>query len=219
MRTSLRKLIPAFGVLALMAAPIPALAQQPPGAPPPNAPPPAAYSPQNQGGIGVGIEGGFSRATLSNTGDVADFASRTGTLVGLWVGGNKNGLVGFTGEFLYVRRKLGPEGDELTQHALEIPAVFHINFGSHSREGVGGYVVLGPVFTINVKTTLANGVAGDNFSSADVGFIGGGGIEVYRVGIEVRGNWGFKTITNNNAGVFEDHKNRSVEILAKFRFN
>ena len=61
----------------------------------------------------------------------------TAKKVGLWVGGNKNGLIGFTGEFIYLTRKLeDPFGSVLKTTALEIPAVFHINVGSRSRNAV-----------------------------------------------------------------------------------
>lgn len=179
----------------------------------------AAVSSHEDHGIGVGAEVGLIRSTLHSARDIADFASRTGTLVGLWVGGNKNGVVGFTGEFLYARKKTGAGTEEVTLDALEIPAVFHINVGSRSRNGVGGYALVGPVFTINVRKKLKSGLTGDNFSSADVGLMGGAGIEAYRVGFEVRGNWGFKTVTDSNSGVFQDAKTRSIEVLLKVRFN
>jgi len=179
----------------------------------------AVSSGGHQGGIGVGIEGGISRNTLHSTDELVDFESRTGTLVGLWVGGNKNGNVGFVGEFLYALKKTGAGADEVKIHALEIPAVFHINFGSHSREGVSGRAIVGPVFTVNVKKTLKSGLTGDNFSSADVGLMAGAGIEAYRVAFEVRGNWGFKTVTDTGGGNFEDAKTRAIEVVLKFRFN
>jgi hypothetical protein len=163
-------------------------------------------------GIGVGVLAMLTRASLSGD-DVFDIGNRTGYGFGLWVGGNRNGRVGFVGEFIYLIR----DSDDYKDRALEIPAVFHINFGSRSRNSAGGYVVLGPVFTINLQQELFGTDLSDNFNGADIGLIGGVGVEVYRVGIEVRGNWGFRNI--NTEGDIVDTKNRSFEILGKFAFN
>src|SRR5881296_2227658 len=89
-----------LSVVALLAIAASAFAQQPATTANP------ANTNTSQGGIGVGVEGGFARTTLS--GDVvADYNSRNAGLIGLWVGGNKNGMVGFVGEFLYLQRKSG----------------------------------------------------------------------------------------------------------------
>jgi outer membrane protein with beta-barrel domain len=171
-------------------------------------------------GFGIGVEGGISVNKVST--DVStNFDTRTGSMFGLWLGGSKGSVVSFTEEFLYVIRKLGPSSTEVTQHAVELPSLFRINFGARSTNGVAGYAVVGPVFTINVKTDVPAGLSADNFQSADIGVMAGGGIEAYRVGVEVRGNWGQKSITTSgtNVGQFVDAKNRSIELLVKFRFN
>jgi hypothetical protein len=174
----------------------------------------------SESGIGIGVEAGIAVNKVST--DIStNFDTRTGEMFGLWIGGNKGGVLGFTEEFLYVIRKLGPSSAEVTQHALELPSLFRINFGSRSTNGVAGYAVVGPVFTINVKTDVPAGLNADNFQSADIGVMAGGGIEAYRVGFEVRGNWGQKSITTSgtNVGQFVDAKNRSIEFVVKFRFN
>jgi len=178
-----------------------------------------------QGGIGIGVEGGITRNTFSGPTDPKDFFdTRTGTLVGVWIGGNKPGLVGFVGEFLYLFRRTGvtsgDANDVVTQHAIEIPTLFHINFGQGSSGGIAGYALVGPVFTINLQTSLRSGLSTDNFSSGDVGIMAGGGFEAYRIGFEVRGNWGQKRVVNDsNNPNLRDLKNRSVEFVLKFRFN
>jgi hypothetical protein len=205
-----------LAALLLVVGVAPALAQPPaPGSQP------KTNVSKEDNGIGIGVDFGFTRDSLHASGANDLFATKTGTLLGLWIGGNKNGIVGFTGEFNYLRRKAGTTdtANDETLQALQIPAVFHINIGSHSRNGVGGYGVLGPVFTINLKESLKNGVAGDNFNSADVGLMFGAGVEAYRVGVEVRANWGFKSVTNNGGGNFVDAKTRSVEVLGKVRIN
>lgn len=168
-------------------------------------------------GIGVGVEGllGFPSLRGTNVSTALDAKSSYG--IGLWVGGNKNGRVGFTGEFIYLVKKIEQGESEAKQKALQIPAVFHINFGSGSRNNVGGYGIVGPVFTLNVKDELTGGLAGDNFAGADIGILVGAGVEITRVGIEARGNWGLRNISDE--GVTSDTKTFTFEILGKFRFN
>jgi hypothetical protein len=185
----------------------PALAQQP------------YKAHKESNGIGVGLEGMLTFPNISNLND--GFKARTGSGVGLWVGGNKNGLIGFTGEFIYVTSKI-ESADGLSavrRRALEIPELFHINFGSRSKNGVGGYVAIGTFTTIKLKDTLSGGLTGVNFAGADYGLIGGVGIEAYRIGVEVRGNWGLKSITLDDGGAFQDSKTHSIEVLGKLRFN
>ena len=56
-------------------------------------------------GIGVGVVGGISRISFTGD-DEVDVDPLTAQMLGLWVGGNRNGRVGFVGEFMYVWRKL-----------------------------------------------------------------------------------------------------------------
>jgi len=178
---------------------------------------------QNQGkehssGVGVGVEAMAGFPTISNV--TPDLEAKTSYGFGLWVGGNRNGIVGFTGEFIYVVKKETLLGAEAKHQALEIPAVFHINFGQrHNKNGVLGYLVVGPNFTINVKDKLTGGLSGGNFSSANYGLIYGAGVEFARIAIEGRMNQDFKAITDNNDAIFQDSKARTFELLGKIRFN
>jgi hypothetical protein len=168
-------------------------------------------------GISIGVLGMITRTSF-NTDDLAenfDLDSKSGWGAGLWVGGNRNGLVGFTGEFIYLKR-----GDDegLQTTAFQIPAVFHVNFGSRSRNSIGGYVVVGPSFTLILDQKL-NGVEveDDQFRGADIGIIGGVGVEFFRIGIEGRGNWGLRNI--NSEGTVGETKTFTFELLGKFAFN
>jgi hypothetical protein len=170
-------------------------------------------------GIGIGVLAGIVRPNL--TADNADdfFSSKTGTMFGLWVGGNRGGLIGFTGEFNYIIRKADTPGGELSFPAFQIPAVFHINFGSADRNKAMGYVVVGPSFTFNLSQKLNGATVPDQekFKGADIGIVGGGGFEIVRIAVEVRGNWGLRTISSE--GSIQEIKSRSIEFLVKFRFN
>jgi hypothetical protein len=170
------------------------------------------------------------RTSLTGEG-IEDFVeSSTGTMFGLWIGGNTDGLVGFTGEFNYIIRKQnvdfdedGAIDDEFSRPAFSIPAVFHINFGPDDRSKGLFYVLVGPVFTFTLKQEIRINGSGDpvdvgeEFNGADIGILGGGGVEFFRVAVEVRHNWGLRTITSG--GEIEEVKTRAWEFLVKFRFN
>jgi hypothetical protein len=181
-------------------------------------------------GVGVGVLAGISRTTLHGEGFEDFFDSRTGTMLGAWVGGNMNGRLGFTGEFIYVIRKTdldfdddGATDDRLSFPAVEIPAVFHVNFGAENRSKGMFYAIVGPVFTINLKQKVKINNSGesidisDDFNGADIGILAGAGFEIVRIGVEVRHNWGLRSITDE--GDVGNIKTRSWEFLVKFRFN
>jgi hypothetical protein len=181
-------------------------------------------------GIGVGVLAGINRSQL--TGDIIEEFNETKTnfMLGGWVGGNMNGRIGFTGEFIYVFRKNdvdfdgdGAIDDEFSFPAFSIPAVFHINFGPEDRSKGLFYAIVGPVFTFNLTQKVKINGEGDGedvsegFNGSDIGILAGGGFEIFRVAFEVRHNWGLRTI--NTEGDVGDIKTRAWEILVKFRFN
>lgn len=172
---------------------------------------------QSSSGIGIGALAmvGFPKITNVNV----TFDAKTTYGFGLWVGGNRNGVVGFTGEFIYLFKEKSQDGTTVKQQALEIPAVFHINFGSRDKNKPMGYAVLGPVFTINVEDKVTGGLTGDNFASADTGVLIGAGFEVARIGIEGRFNIGLTNIAKEESAAFNQSKERSFELVGKVRFN
>jgi len=177
----------------------------------------AQLGPGNEdSGIGFGVSIMMVKNSFRGD-DVFDTDSRTGLGFGFWVGGNRNGNVGFTGEFNFITHKVGEGATEGTLRILEIPAVFHINFGSRNRNAVGGYVVVGPAFSFKLKESFTGGFGSDNFGGVDIGIIGGLGIEFFRIGIEGRGNWGMKNISDE--GDTLDIKTFKFELLGKFAFN
>jgi hypothetical protein len=169
------------------------------------------------GGVGIGALGMITRGSVRSKGVDDLFDSKTGVGAGLWFGGNKDGLVGFTGELIYLERKLDQSGVEFKTQAIEIPALLRLNIGARSQNGLTVYVVGGPVFTWNLKQTLDGFEVGDNYRSGDIGVMGGLGFEVFRLGIEGRGNWGQRSITID--GDFDESKTFTFELLAKLRFN
>ena len=171
-------------------------------------------------GIGVGVLGMLTWPSIDVVDQVSDIKSRTGWGIGGWVGGNRNGRVGFVGEFIYGVRKVTDEEDvDIDFEFFQIAAPFHINFGSRSRNSVGGYVVVGPSFTFNLgqKADGEDFLDDESFNGVDIGIIAGGGIEIYRIGIELRGNWGLNSIEND--GGFAKIETTTLELLFKFAFN
>jgi hypothetical protein len=173
----------------------------------------------HEGGIGVGANVGFTTNSVHGTDISGAFKSRTGALFGLWVGGNKGGLIGFTGEFNYIMGGFkDADGNDIKQNIVEIPTVFHINIGSRRRNGVAGFILAGPVFDINLKSKIGDVDVTDNFNGFSEGVMAGAGIEAYRVGVQVRGNWGLVNVAKNFADM-SDVKTRSIQIVGTVRFN
>ena len=173
------------------------------------------------GGVGFGLEFGMTRATI-HAKDAADvFKSRNGLMGGIWFGGNRNGAVGFMGEITYVVKGAELPAGNLKLHYLEIPALLRVNMGQRSRNGVIVYPMFGPVVDIQLKADLAGFDVKDQFNGVDFGVIGGVGFEAARVGVEVRGNWGLRTLAKEgtNFGGWTDTKNFTVQVLAKVRIN
>jgi hypothetical protein len=175
------------------------------------------------GGVGIGAEFGMTRATLRAE-SLPDFVkSRTGVMGGIWFGGNRNGLVGFMGEIAYVVKgaKNDRDDEDLQLHYLEIPALLRVNLGQRSKNGVIVYPLFGPVVDIQLKGTLNGLDIKDQFNGYDFGVIGGVGVEAARIGVEVRGNWGLKTLEKDGSGFggLADAKNFGVQVLGKVRFN
>lgn len=172
---------------------------------------------KDSGGIGIGA---LAMATFPSFSNVPDgFDAKNGYGFGLWVGGNRNGVVGFTGEFIYLFKEEQYAGITAKHQALQIPALFHINFGSRQKNKPMGYGIIGPVFTINVKDEVTGGLSGNNFQSANVGMAFGAGFEVARIAIEARYNHDYKTISTGDNVIWANTKERRVELLAKVRFN
>lgn len=164
-------------------------------------------------GVAFGVMGMLSRTNWRAEGFEDFFEDSDGYGVGLWVGGNRNGAVGFVGEFMYLRRG----DDEFTSNAIQIPALFHVNLGTRSANGAGVYLIAGPSFTINLKQELDGLDISDDFAGADIGVIGGLGVEFFRFGLEGRVNWGLRNV--DNTGTFDDLKTRTYEFVGKFAFN
>jgi putative flippase GtrA len=170
--------------------------------------------------IAVGLLAGLTRADLAtNNGSTDPTSSGTGTMLGFWFGGNRGGLIGFTGEVNYLMRKSSTPAGEFSAPAIQIPAVFHVNVGSGDRDRAMGYAVAGPAFHFNFSQKLNGTALPDQakFKGVDVGLLVGGGFEIHRVGVEVRYNLGLRNISP--AGSITETRTRGWEIAGKFRLH
>lgn len=185
-------------------------------------------------GVGVGALGGITMTSAKTDGDGGiEISTKNGTgyMLGIWFGGNRGGRVGVMGEFSWVVKKTSfiDFGDEITQELsyVEIPVLLRINTGSLNREKPSFYLLLGPVFDIQVKSAVElDGLSVDSpddaYKGLDIGFLGGAGFEVARFGIEGRYSWGLKSVLATDAAIesgFGKTKLNTFQIIAKIRFN
>ncbi|MFO7303078.1 MAG: outer membrane beta-barrel protein [Acidobacteriota bacterium] len=194
-----------------------ALAPAPAPAAAPRALAPAAQAFRNDQGAGFGILGMITRADWRTDGFDELIDSRTGWGAGLWFGGNKGGVFGGVGELIYTERRIEQSGLELETKSIEVPLLLRINIGQRSRAGFAVYGVGGPVLTWHLKHTLEGQDVGDSYRSGDIGLMAGAGFEVFHIGIEGRGNWGYRTVSLD--GDFDKAKSYQFELVGKIRFN
>jgi hypothetical protein len=163
---------------------------------------------------GFGIEAGITRASLRGD-SVPDFIDgRNGWLAGIWFGGNRTGRVGLMGELTYVVK-----GDEdVKLQYIEVPVLMRVNIGSRDRNSWTVYPVFGPVFDIKLKAEVDDLDLSDEYEGFDVGVMAGAGFEFARIGVEVRGNWGLRSIDPDLTGS-EKVTNYMLQALLKIRIN
>ncbi len=206
---SVLSLIAAATSLAVAA---PAAAQLRPAQPSP---------PRTDQGVGIGVLGGITRSTIKGDAGISESVEmRNGFMAGVWFGGNRNGRVGFMGEIDYVVKGANEAGGtgEFEIRYLEIPAVFRVNMGSRTQEGTSFYVIAGPVFDVRLKATLDGVDFTDDYEPFDVGVLAGAGVEARRLGFEVRGNWGLRSIFDPGEGG-EKARNFTLQFVGKIRIN
>jgi len=172
------------------------------------------------GGIGFGIKGGWLYSSFSQAGESLD--SRSGWEAGIFFGGNRSGVVGFMGELLYARKSFseGVVAKTTDLDYLEIPLLLRLNIGSSNKnKGVIFYGLAGPVFDVNLKAQQDGVDVSDNYEKMDIGFLAGGGLEISRIIIEARYNWGLKNLLKTNGAFSDELKNQSFALIGGIRFN
>jgi hypothetical protein len=174
----------------------------------------------SSGGVGFGIKGGWLYNSFDSAHESLD--STNGWEAGIFFGGNRNGVVGVMGELLYAKKTIQPlkTSTPTDIYFLEIPVLMRINIGSSNiNKGAIFYVLVGPVFDVNLKAKQADLDVKDNYESLNVGILGGGGLEISRFIVEARYNWGLMNLLNTSQFVDQELKNQSFAVLLGLRFN
>lgn len=199
------------------------------------APAPASGS---QGGAGFGILAGVTLNTFSGpssnftTGGTPGKAGRTmGWSGGFFVGGNRSHAVGLESGLLYVLKGgKDPSGTKAKLHYFEVPVLVRFNGGSKTNEGMSFYGQAG----IGIDILDASDVSPCQipagapattpcatrqhfvFQGSELELIVGGGIEIHKFIVQVRGEFGLRDVYVNTA---LDGKNRNILVLAGWRLN
>jgi len=179
---------------------------------------PAAQS--SAGGLGFGIKGGWLYSSFSQAGESLE--SRSGWEAGIFFGGNRSGVVGLMGELLYARKSFeeGVSAKTTNLDYLEIPILLRLNIGSSNKnKGVIFYGLAGPVFNFNVKAERDGVDVSDSYEKYDIGVLAGGGLEISRIILEARYNWGLKNLLKNSGALSGDLKNQTFALIGGIRFN
>jgi hypothetical protein len=175
-----------------------------------------AARPASADGVGVGAK--FGPLFPSVSGEAfTTFKNRTGWMGGIWFGSSTAGDVGVQAEIMYAKKNVPDAlGRDIDLRYLELPVMLRINVGPSNR--VGGYIIAGPAFDVNLRSEL-NGVdVGEQYEGLDLGLIGGAGVEITRFLVEARYNWGLRNIAKANLATTKI-KTRTFAILFGMRFS
>ncbi len=166
-------------------------------------------------GFGFGVKGGvlFSSFREART----DYKSSGGWQGGLFVGGNRPGALGVQAELTYAKRGAKTGSTSTDTYYLEVPLLLRMNIGSSNRNtGASLYFFAGPAADILLKAKLEGIDVKDQFKQLDWNVIAGAGIEVSRLLIEGRFNWGLANVLD---GPGNELKTQSFAILGGIRLN
>jgi outer membrane protein with beta-barrel domain len=163
---------------------------------------------------GFGIKGGPIFPDFSS--EDVDFDNKLGTQLGVFVGGNRSGLIGIQGELNWLRKKADVSGTELRLDYLDLAGLLRLNIGTQSPSGFAFYGLVGPGFDFKIGDELGGINTSDTFKSFDVSLLFGGGVEIKRIIFEGRYQRGLRSITEDITAT--EIKSHSFAILVGFRF-
>ena len=175
---------------------------------------------QVNSGFGIGALGGFTWTSLSTDSNVST-KSKSGTVFGIWFGGNRDSHTGLGAEINYLTKKVTIGTLEQKLQYLQIFVPFDIRFGYREKNKPNGYIVIGPNFDINFKAKSGNNTVSNTYQGLGFGLTVGAGVEAARVGFEGRYSWGLKNAlqTNQSVGTIGDLKFNTLSFVFKVRFN
>ncbi len=171
-------------------------------------------------GVGVGVKGGLLFSNLDFGANDDFLKNKTGFIGGLFVGGNRGGVLGVEADVFYARKGAKVEGTdrEYDIHMLEIPILLRLNAGSSSLSGVSVYGLAGPALDIRLKSEFGGIDIIDSTQGYDVNLVLGAGVEITRFLAEVRYNRGLRNISKDFSQS-DEIKTRSWALLIGVRFN
>lgn len=166
---------------------------------------------------GIGIKVGPTFADFSS--DALDFDTRTGIHAGLFIGGNRDGVVGVQTELNWIRKRVEQplQAREIRIDYLQIPLLLRLNIGGGSANAFRLFGVGGAGVNIKIGDEIEGVTIDDGFEGADVPLLFGGGIEAARIIVEARYEKGFRRI-NKLFSDFTDVKSQSFTVLFGVRF-
>ena len=171
------------------------------------------------GGIGFGIKAGPLFSNLNSDVITSPLDTRTGWIGGVFIGGNRPGILGVGVDVLFARKKVGTPTGDVTLDYLEVPVLLRVNAGTRSLNGVNVYGVVGPAFDFRLKGELNFEESPEaQMQEIDLGLTAGAGVEITRFVIEGRYTKGFrnlgKDLTQN-----EKITTQSFAVMFGVRFN
>ena len=173
----------------------------------------------DDGGIGFGVKFGPLFSSLSTDAVISPLSTRVGWVGGIFIGGNRTGVVGVGVDILYARKNVGtPTGDSHLDY-FELPMYLRFNLGGSSASGARLYAVVGPVVDVRLKGELTfEESLPKQTEGVDVGIQGGLGFEVARLLIEGRYTKGLRDV-GSDLSLGHKITTQSFAIMAGLRFN
>ena len=172
-------------------------------------------------GIGIGIKGGWLFPEFELDPETLAFDNKTGWQVGMFLGGNRPGLIGAMVELNYGKKgaKVEPDGDFDTTF-VSVPLFLRLNFGGDSASAFRFYALGGPQFDWLLTRELFDEDIEDNTKGFQINATFGGGIEVARIIAELRYIKGLRNIAKDfNLTDTSELKDEGWAILFGFRIN
>lgn len=164
----------------------------------------------------AGVKGGLLYSTLKfeDTDDV--YESRTGWTAGVFFGSGRNRPVGVQGEVNVLQKGGSDAFGDVKLYYLQVPVLLRIGGGST----VNVYGLVGPSFDIKVAEKVEDVAFVDEYEGVDVSLTGGVGVEIGKLVIEGRGNWGLRNVAKTTSELFEGEKltSRSFALQVGVRF-
>jgi hypothetical protein len=164
---------------------------------------------------GIGIKGGWLFPEFNA--EAAEFDNRTGYQIGIYFGGNRDGVVGVLGEVNYGEKGTEINGEDLDLNFVSVPVLLRVGGGPDAFKiyGLGG-----PQFDWLIDRSLADADIGDDTEGFELGLALGGGIEITRFIVELRYVQGLRSIAKDfDLLDTDDLKTKTFAILFGIRFN